>query len=312
MLATSGALPDDEDRWAFEVKWDGVRALAYLKDSQLTLESRNLTDITARYPELAGMGPVLGERHAAILDGEVVAFDEAGRPSFQQLQTRMHLTGHEEIRQRRAKVPVAYALFDVLWLDGDWVVDRPYVDRRELLAGLIEPGPSPWQVAPSQTGDGTSMVEVTRQRELEGVVAKRLDSVYEPGHRSRSWIKVKNFLRQEFVIGGWVPGHGGRAGQIGALMLGYYDESGVLHYAGKVGTGFTQQELVRLARVLAPIARRDSPFAETPPDWRVAHYAEPKLVAQVSYGHWTTAGQIRHSSYHGLRDDMPADQVRRE
>jgi bifunctional non-homologous end joining protein LigD len=254
----------------------------------------------------------MGQRHAAILDGEVVAFDEAGRPSFQQLQARMHLTAREEIRQRQAEVPVAYLLFDVLWLDGEWVVDRPYVDRRVLLTELIEPGTEPWQVVPSHAGDGTAMLEVTRQQGLEGVVAKRLDSPYEAGRRSRSWIKVKNFLRQEFVVAGWVPGQGGRAGQIGALMLGYYDDSTVLHYAGKVGTGFTQHELDRLARLLGPLARAESPFAERPPDWRIAHYTEPKLVAQVSYGHWTTGGQIRHSSYHGLRDDLSAEQVRRE
>jgi bifunctional non-homologous end joining protein LigD len=312
MLATSGDLPTDQHRWAFEVKWDGVRALAYLSDGQLALESRNLADITARYPELNGLASAVAEQHAVILDGEVVAFDEAGRPSFERLQTRMHLTGRDEIRQRSAAVPVAYLLFDVLWLDGDRLIDRPYVDRRELLTGLIEASTSPWQLAPSHTGEGTALREATRQQGLEGVVAKRLDSLYEPGRRSRSWIKVKNFLRQELVIGGWVPGQRGRAGRIGALMLGYYDDSGVLHYAGKVGTGFTQHELDRLARLLAPLARGDSPFAETVPDWRIAHYADPQLVAEVSYGHWTAAGQIRHSSYHGLRDDVRADQVRRE
>jgi bifunctional non-homologous end joining protein LigD len=312
MLATSGDLPADQQRWAFEVKWDGVRALAYVKNGQLTLESRNLADITARYPELGGMGSAIGTTHRAILDGEVVAFDEAGRPSFQQLQARMHLTGREEIRQRQAEVPVAYLLFDVLWVDDGWVIERPYAARRELLARLIEPGPTPWQVAPSHTGEGTALAEASRQQGLEGVVAKRLDSPYEPGRRSRWWIKTKNFLRHDFVIGGWVPGQGGRTGQIGSLMLGYYDDSGVLQYAGKVGTGFTQQELERLARLLRPLAQTENPFAETPPDWRVAHYTEPKLVAQVSYGHWTAAGQVRHSSYHGLRDDMPAEQVRRE
>ena len=312
MLATSGDLPADQQRWAFEVKWDGVRALAYIKDGQLTLESRNLADITDRYPELGEMAPAIGKSHAVILDGEIVAFDEAGRPSFQRLQARMHLTGKEEIRQRRAEVPVAYLLFDVLWLDGKSLIELSYVDRRELLAELVEPGPSPWQVAPSHVGEGSAVAHATREQGLEGVVAKRLDSPYEPGRRSRLWIKTKNFLRQDFVIGGWVPGQGGRTGQIGSLMLGYYDDSGVLQYAGKVGTGFTQQELERLARLLRPLAQTENPFAETPPDWRIAHYTEPKLVAQVSYGHWTAAGQVRHSSYHGLRDDMPPEQVRRE
>jgi bifunctional non-homologous end joining protein LigD len=313
MLAVTGGLPSDQQRWAFEVKWDGVRALAYVQGDRLTLESRNQADITARYPELAGLGPaVAGRQHAAILDGEVVAFDDSGRPNFERLQTRMHLTSPEEVRQRRATVPVAYVLFDVLWLDGDWVTDRPYTERRALLAELIDAGPHPWQLAPSEPGDGTALVEATRQQGLEGVVAKRLDSPYEPGRRSRAWIKVKNFRRQEFVVGGWVPGERSRAGRIGSLMLGYFDDSGVLHYAGKVGSGFTQHELDRLAGLFAPLARSESPFAEPVPDWRIAHYTEPRLVAEVAFGHWTAAGQVRHSSYQGLRDDKPAEQVRRE
>jgi bifunctional non-homologous end joining protein LigD len=185
-------------------------------------------------------------------------------------------------------------------------------ERRELLDQLMAGTTGAWQISPSHPGEGDALLEATRQQGLEGIIAKRLDSPYEPGRRSPLWIKIKNFLRQEFVIGGWVPGGGGRTGRIGALMLGYYDDQGVLHYAGKVGTGFTGAELDRLAGLFSPLARVDNPFAERVPDWRVARYIDPVLVAEVAYGHWTAAGQIRHSSYQGLRDDKPATDVHRD
>jgi bifunctional non-homologous end joining protein LigD len=311
MVAVSGALPRDQARWSFEVKWDGVRALAYISGGTVTLESRNQADITGRYPELAGLGAALGKDRAVVLDGEVVAFDDTGRPSFERLQTRMHLTGEAEVRRRMATTPIAYLLFDVLWIDGEWTIDRPLKERRQLLDQLMAGTTGAWQISPSHPGEGDALLEATKQQGLEGIIAKRLDSPYEPGRRSPLWIKIKNFLRQEFVIGGWVPGGGGRTGRIGALMLGYYDDRGVLHYAGKVGTGFTGAELDRLAGLFGPLARADTPFAEQVPDWRVARYIDPVLVAEVAYGHWTAAGQVRHSSYQGLRDDKPATDVRR-
>jgi bifunctional non-homologous end joining protein LigD len=310
MLATAGELPDDESRWAFEVKWDGVRALAYVAEGSVGLESRNQADITNRYPELAVLGPFLGGR-AALLDGEVIAFDDAGRPSFGSLQTRMHVTGRAEVRRRMAATPVAYLLFDLLWLDGVWLIERPLIERRAALQELLVDPPAPCQIAPSRPGEGQVLWEATRQQGLEGVVAKRLDSTYEPGKRSPLWVKAKHLRRQEFVIGGWVPGEGGRSGRIGSLMLGHFDDAGILHYAGKVGTGFSASELDRLAARLGPLSQPLSPFAERVPDWRVARFVEPTLVAEIAYGHWTEAGQVRHSSYHGLRDDKPAREVRR-
>jgi bifunctional non-homologous end joining protein LigD len=312
MLATAGELPGDEERWGFEVKWDGIRAVAYLDGANLSLESRNLADITPRYPELAGLAVAL-EGRAAVLDGEVVAFDEQGRPSFGRLQTRMHLLAGADVRSRMIDTPVLYVLFDVLWLDGEWLTDRPLSARRAVLEELLDGrNGASWQVSTVQVGDGSSLVDATSQIGLEGVVAKRLDSTYELGRRSRAWIKVKNLRRQEFVIGGWVPGEGGRSGRIGALIVGYYDDAGVLHSAGKVGTGFSVAELDRLATKLAALARPDSPFAEQVPDWRIARYVEPELVAEVDYREWTAAGTIRHSSYKGLRDDKPAREVTRE
>lgn len=309
MLAVAGALPTDEDRWSFEVKWDGVRAVAYLDGRTLALESRNLRDITARYPELSGLAAALDGR-SAVLDGEVVAFDEHGRPSFGRLQTRMHLTVSADVRTRMTDTPVAYLLFDILWLDGTWLTGRPWHERRAVLDGLFPNGPGPsWRVSTAHVGDGSGLLDATREIGLEGVVAKRLDSMYEVGRRSRAWIKVKHVRTEEFVIGGWVPGEGGRAGRIGALIVGYYDDAGVLHSAGKVGTGFSAAELDRLAVRLAPLARPESPFADRVLDWRVARYVEPELVAEVEYREWTAAGTIRHSSFKTLRDDIPARRV---
>jgi bifunctional non-homologous end joining protein LigD len=306
MLATAGPMPRDEDRWAFEVKWDGVRALAYLDRGRLELESRNLLDITPRYPELSGLAAAVGPDRRAVLDGEVVAFDETGRPSFEQLQKRMH------VEPGRSAAPVAYVLFDVLWLDGAWLLQQPYTSRRaaleKLLAGRTS---STWQLSPSHAGTGTATFEATLAAGLEGVVAKRLDSTYEPGRRSRAWIKVKHLRRQELVIGGWVPGRGGRAGHIGALLLGYH-EGGQLRSAGKVGTGFTADELERLAALLGPLTRPGSPFAGPVPDERIARFVEPVLVAEVAFREWTAAGLVRQASYRGLRDDKAATDVVRE
>ena len=312
MLATPGPLPLDEQRWAFEVKWDGVRALAYIQDGVLWLESRNLLDITPRYPELAGLAAALGP-HDAVLDGEVVAFGADGRPSFERLQSRMHVVDASEIHQRMADTPVAYLLFDVLWLDGSWLTDEPYTARRPVLEGLLAGGASsPWQLAPSHRGEGAALARATREQGLEGVVAKRLDSRYEIGRRSRAWVKVKFVRRQEFVIGGWASGERGRAGHIGSLLLGYFDDAGGLHYAGRVGTGFTMAELDRLLGRLAQQRRSSSPFAEPVPGEGLASFVEPTLVADVAFSEWTAAGVIRQASYQGLREDKPAGEVRRE
>jgi len=313
MLAASGSLPRDQEHWGFEVKWDGVRALAYCDGGAVELESRNLLEITARYPELAGLATALGEEHRAVLDGEVVAFSDGGRPSFQRLQSRMHVTGAAEVRRRMADTPVVYFLFDVLWLDGQWLVEQPYAARRAVLEGLLDGRTAPaWQVSPSHAGEGSALEAATRQQGLEGVVAKRLDSRYELGRRSRAWVKVKHLRRQELIIGGWLSGEGGRSGRIGALLLGYYDDAGVLRYAGRVGTGFTVAELDRLLRVLSPLRRDTSPFATPIPEQRLATFVEPSVVAEVAFSEWTGAGVIRQASYQGIREDKDARDVRRD
>jgi bifunctional non-homologous end joining protein LigD len=313
MLATSGPLPRDQEHWGFEVKWDGVRALAYCDSGAVELESRNLIDITTRYPELAGLATALGQEHRAVLDGEVVAFADGGRPSFGRLQTRMHVIGAGEVRRRMLDTPVVYFLFDVLWLDSQWLIEQPYAARRAVLEDLLGGSTSlSWQISPSHAGEGSALEAATREQGLEGVVAKRLDSRYELGRRSRAWVKVKHLRRQELVVCGWLPGERGRSGRIGALLLGYYDEGGTLRYAGRVGTGFTVAELDRLLRVLSPLRRDASPFATPIPEQQLATFVEPSVVAEVAFSEWTTAGVIRQASYQGVREDKDARDVRRE
>jgi bifunctional non-homologous end joining protein LigD len=305
MLAKTGPLPRDDHRWAYEIKWDGVRAIGYVDGGRLRLASRNGRDITPRYPELRELGRVLAG-HEAVLDGEVVAFDADGRPSFQRLQGRMHLTSDHVVRRLAQSEPVAYVLFDLLWLDGHSLLGLPYSERRERLLELGLSGPT-WQTPASHVGDGAAMLEASRARGLEGIIAKRLDSPYTPGRRPGTWVKVKNVRATEVVIGGWLEGEGRRSGRLGALVVGYH-EDGALRYAGRVGTGFDEAELNRLGGLLAPLARADSPFEGRQPP-RETHFVEPELVAAVNYGEWTQARTLRHPVYKGLRDDLAPENV---
>jgi bifunctional non-homologous end joining protein LigD len=298
--------PADEDRYGFEFKWDGIRAICYWNGRSLRLQTRNRKDVTVRYPELWPLRDQLGDR-PAILDGEIVAFDERGRPSFEQLQQRMGLTAESEVRRQMQVTPVAYLLFDVLYLETALLVPQPYVARRERLLGLGLAGPH-WQTPPHQVGDGQALMRASRENGLEGVLAKRLDSVYEPGRRTGAWLKVKNRLRQEFVIGGWVDGEGRRQGLPGALLVGYY-EDGRLVYASKVGTGFTDDTLAQLARRMRPLERDTSPFDVGRPPGH-PHFVEPRLVAEVEFSEWTRGRELRAPSFKGLREDKdPRDVV---
>ena len=306
MLARLSTLPPGDDSgWAFEVKWDGVRAQAHTREGHLRLLSRGGNDITTAYPELAALSDALGSREA-ILDGEIVAFDESGRPSFAALQARIHLRGEAAAGARAQAAPVTYAIFDLLWLDGESLLDLPYGDRRERLQQLGLRGEH-WRVSSYQRGGGQALLQATREQGLEGVIAKRLDSRYLPGNRTGAWLKIKHHQSQEVVIGGWSEGKGARAGRIGALHIGVQDEHG-LRYAGRVGTGFTAATLERLGQLLAARAREDSPFAGPQPP-RGAHFVTPELVCEVEFSEWTKDGMLRHPSYKGLREDKPAAAV---
>jgi bifunctional non-homologous end joining protein LigD len=309
MLARLGKLPRDEQRYGFEVKWDGVRALAYSDHGHWQLLGRNGSDFTPRYPELRELSRRLGSRRV-VLDGEVVALGDDGRPSFERMQQRMHLASDSAVKRRMRDLPVTYIVFDVLYLDGNYTLPLKYEERRELLEALELEGPS-WRTPAYHRGGGGALLEATRRMGVEGVVAKRLDSPYEPGRRSSGWVKVKNVHTQDAVIGGWTPGEGGRSKSLGALAVGVMDGERLV-YSGKVGTGFTETTLNTLVRDLEPLRRDGSPFdGRQPPKGTI--FVEPRLVAEVEYREWTTAGTLRAPSFKGMRyDKSPQDCIREE
>ena len=304
MLAVPGPLPLG-DGWSYEVKWDGVRALVAVEAGRVRLRSRAGNEVTGAYPELA---QVSTGGLDLLLDAEVVAFDEAGRPSFGRLQERMHVRGPSPALVRGT--PVALVVFDVLQVGEASLLGEGYDARRARLEDLVLDGPA-WQVPPAFPGEGEALYASTKQAGLEGVVAKRRDSTYLPGRRSECWVKVKHLDRQSAVVIGWKPGEGGRSGQLGSLLLGVQGPGGLV-FAGHVGTGFSAQELRRLAGLLAPLAA-DGPPCEVPREHaRVARWVRPELVAEVEFTAWTREGRLRHPSYKGLRDDVPPAEVVRE
>jgi bifunctional non-homologous end joining protein LigD len=308
MLATTGQLPARDAGWAYELKWDGVRAIVYVDGGRVRALTRNDKDLTASFPELRAAGEILGAR-PAVLDGELVALGPDGRSSFGLLQHRLHLSGGPEVARRARQVPVRYVVFDVLHLDGGSLLDLPYDDRRRRLESLGLSGES------VTTGDsirdvaGADVLAAARRSGLEGIIAKRRDSVYRPGRRTGDWLKVKNFRSQEVVIGGWTEGSGERSGSLGALLMGIPDADG-LSYAGKVGTGFGAQERRDLLQALAPLARKTSPFSAplSPAETAQAHFVRPVMVGEVRFGERTADGHLRHPSWRGLRPDKnPAE-----
>lgn len=299
MLATTGALPADDGRWAYEVKWDGVRALVTVDGGRLSITSRAGNDVTASYPELRGLAAQV-ETQSIVLDGEIVAFGAGGVPDFGLLQSRMHVT--RPGAGLLSATPVTYLVFDLLLAGGVALLDLTYDQRRAALDAL-QLGGAYWQVPPSFPTDGAALLASTREQGLEGVVAKRRDSTYAPGRRSDQWVKVKNLRRQSAVVIGWKPGEGGRAGRIGSLLLAVNGAGGLL-YAGHVGTGFSAQVLLLLGRLLEPLST-DEPPCPVPREYaRVARWVRPELIAEVEFTGWTKDGRLRHPAYRGLRDDL--------
>jgi bifunctional non-homologous end joining protein LigD len=305
-------LPKDDAAYGYEIKWDGVRAIAYVKGGRLRLQSRNLLDITAQYPELREMAEALGSTEA-IIDGEIVALNDEGRPDFGVLQHRMGVTKPNDVKRRMRDTPVLYFAFDLLYLHGRTLTERTYRERRELLADLTFDGPY-WKTPPYHAGDGQVMLDSSKAQGLEGVVAKRLDSPYVPGRRTAHWLKVKNQRTEEFIIGGWTPGEGNRSNTIGALLLGYYDiddNPGGLTYVGKVGTGFTEKFLRELLAKLQKLETDDSPFIAGGKPPAGSRFVRPELVGEIVFTEFTHDKNLRHPSFKRLRPDKGPDEVAR-
>ncbi|HEV7184554.1 MAG TPA: ATP-dependent DNA ligase [Leifsonia sp.] len=314
MLATLGSTADvaDEEDWAFEMKWDGIRAVAELRDGALRLSTRNGNDVTGTYPDLAGLTDLVGGRDA-VLDGEIVTLDKSGRPDFGILQTRMGLTKGGDVAAAVKRAPAHYMVFDLLELDGESLRKQTYDERRSALEKVLKPPKgNAVQVPPAFDGDLQHAIDSSRELNLEGVMAKRRDGTYSAGRRSRTWIKIKHHRTQEVVVAGWRPGNGRRANSIGALLLGIPDGDG-LRYVGKVGTGFTDAVLDDLKKRLAAHPRKTSPLTGVPSlDARDAHWVRPDLVGEVEFAEWTPTERLRQPSWRGLRPDKSVADVRLE
>lgn len=313
MLATPGSLPTSDAGWAYEPKWDGIRAITRLDGrGGIDSRSRNGQDLTPMFPELAALHESCAGRPTT-LDGELVALDESGIPRFGQLQQRLNLLNAATIGRRAEHVPASYIVFDVLHLAGDALLGESYDDRRARLELLGLDGNGIVTSQAYRDVSGADVFQAASSNGLEGVVAKRRGSVYRPGARSGDWIKIKALRTQEVVVGGWLPGQGRLARTFGALLLGVPDGEG-LAYAGKVGTGFDERSRDRLFALLQKLATDESPFRGPidSKDRASAHYVEPEIVGEVQYGEWTGDGRLRHPSWRGVRPDKDPADVRRE
>ena len=313
MLATlgvAGDIDEHEEPWAFEMKWDGIRAVTTIIDGSAQFVTRNGIDVTVTYPDLGDLGQRVPSD--TILDGEIVAMNRQGRPDFGLLQRRMKLTRTAEVAAAAKDIPVSYLVFDILRLRGRSLVELGYDERRALLLKEVRSGDA-IQVPAVFKGDLASAIAASLQLGLEGVVAKKRDSTYSAGRRSGAWVKVKHHKTQEVIVGGWRPGTGSRASTIGSLLLGVPGPDG-LEYVGRVGTGFDESGLRELTATLLERERKTSPFAEVPRDVsRDARWTSPNLVGEVEFAEWTSSGKLRQPSWRGWRPDKnPADVVREE
>ena len=310
MKARTGRLPRDDDAWGYEIKWDGIRTVAFCDVGHIALQGRNFTRLHAPLP---GDPRRWGGRSAATgrcSTARSWPSTSTGKPSFERLQARMHLASDSAVRRRMKDIPVTYVAFDLLWLDGHSTFALPYEERRALLEQLELEGPS-WRTPAYHRGDGAALLEASRAQGLEGIVAKRLDSPYEPGRRSSGWIKVKNVFRQELVIGGYTPGEGGRSASIGALAVGYHRD-GELRLRGQGGHGLHPVDARHCSSASSsPCGPTTSPFAGRQPP-RGTLFVEPRLVAEVEFREWTRSGTLRAPSFKGLRDDVDPQDVVRE
>jgi bifunctional non-homologous end joining protein LigD len=314
MLAQTADGPFSDPAWLFEIKWDGVRALAFLRRrgpaQEVVLYSRTLHRQNAQYPEIVEALAAL-DVDSAVLDGEIFAPDDEGRPDFPRLQQRINLTGETDVREAAGQIGVLYAVFDCLYLHGRDLRMRPLSERRRALEGLVLP-PRLLR-SDAVEGDGETLFHAARQHGLEGIIAKRASSVYEPGVRSPQWLKIKVRQRLEAVVGGFTRGKGHRKGTFGALVLGQYDpRTGALVHIGQTGGGLRDSDLCTLRKRLEPLETKDCPFVPPPRLPQPVTWVRPEVVVEVEYSEFTPDGMLRAPVYIGVRDDVTPREARRE
>ena len=302
MMLLPAPLPADDDAYAYEVKWDGFRALVRVEDGKVSITSRNLRDLTRYYPHGQALARALAGRRA-LLDAELCGLSADGHPDFEALARRW--------QAQSTPCPVALVFFDLLHLDGCDLMRQPYLARRALLESLpLGAGPH-WRTPGYQVGGGAELLAASRRMGLEGLVAKRIDSAYRPGHRSRDWLKIKNWRSQPFVVGGWSESSEGAGGDVRSLLLGYHDERGTLLYAGRVEMGLGGRVAEVLRSVLPDLRRIRSPFAAAPRSSSV-RWVEPRLVCEVRFNSWTGGGLLRSAMLEGFALDVDPASVRRQ
>jgi bifunctional non-homologous end joining protein LigD len=305
MLTTLVDGPFDDDRWLFELKWDGYRAIAVVEKDGVTLTSRKGLDLLHQFAEMKNLAGAF-RSIPVVVDGELCVLDAQGRPDFQALQSR----DKPEARgmKRRKPSAVTFVVFDLLYADGRDLRERPLEERKRLLESIVVPERGVLYSG-HVVGKGNDLFAMAEQRGLEGIVGKVRISPYR-SIRSREWVKIKAKKRQEFVIGGWTEPRGSRK-EFGSLLVGYY-EGGAFTYAGHVGTGFDGKRLTELMKKLKPLERKTSPFVNTPKPNTPAHWVKPELVAEIAFAEWTREGILRQPVFIGLRIDKDAKTVVRE
>jgi len=304
MLATLVDKPFSDPEWLFETKWDGIRAVCFIKNGTARFVSRNQNDLTAQYPELSTIGNDFNATQA-ILDGEIVALDEHGVSKFQLLQSRMGRKNKAEIERLVAKTRLAYYVFDLLYHDGYDLTGCALIDRKSTLEQILKTDKIV-RYSDHIIEHGVQLYEEVAKVPLEGVIAKRIDSAYAQ-RRSRDWLKIKTILEAEVVIGGYTEPRKSRS-YFGALVVGLY-EGGELRYVGHAGGGFNEKSLGQLYKLMQPLKTKTSPFADKVQTNELVQWIKPKLVAQVKFAEWTADRRMRQPIFLGLREDKPAKDV---
>ena len=312
MKAVAREAPPVGDHWVYELKWDGMRIIAFLDADGVRLQSSNGNNATDSFPELDALSELLEGFDSLVLDGEVVAMGDDGIPSFVRLQQRMHVRDRRDSLERAKDVPISYAIFDILAVNGNETLRLPFRDRRALLEQIVEAG-SHWLLTEIYFGDPLELLDSVVARGLEGLVAKQLTSPYVEGKRSPTWVKVKPRLRQEFIVGGWTGGKDGNAGSLGSLLVGVMEEGALVH-CGSVGSGLTDELRRSWRERLGEQSRPDQPLLNEvrSSSGRDLFWAEPTEVIEVAFHEWGTDGHLRHPVYLGHRSDKSPDEVVRE